>query len=77
MSVRSKNSLIKISPDTQAIDFKNATNLEVMIDANVSDNRIGKELLEFELKVKIILIKMKLKSISNLSMLIHMKIILV
>lgn len=50
LSVRSKNSLIKISPDTQAIDFKNATNLEVMIDANVSDNRIGKELLEFELK---------------------------
>ncbi|ENS4085413.1 hypothetical protein ACER1K_001679 [Campylobacter coli] len=50
LSVRSKNSLIKISPDTQAIDFKNATNLEVMMDANVSDNRIGKELLEFELK---------------------------
>lgn len=49
MSVRSKN-FIKISPDTQAIDFKNATNLEVMMDANVSDNRIGKELLEFELK---------------------------
>ncbi|EAI9961201.1 alpha-2-macroglobulin [Campylobacter coli] len=50
LSVRSKNSLIKISPDTQTIDFKNATNLEVMMDANVSDNRIGKELLEFELK---------------------------
>lgn len=50
LSVRSKNSLIKISPDTQTIDFKSATNLEVMMDANVSDNRIGKELLEFELK---------------------------
>lgn len=50
LSVRSKNSLIKISPDTQTIDFKSATNLEVMMDVNVSDNRIGKELLEFELK---------------------------
>ncbi len=50
LSVRSKNSLIKISPDTQTIDFKSATNLEVMMDANVSDNKIGKELLEFELK---------------------------
>lgn len=50
LSIRSKNSLIKISPDTQTIDFKSATNLEVMMDANVSDNRIGKELLEFELK---------------------------
>ncbi len=50
LSVRSKNSLIKISPDVQTIDFKSATNLEVMMDANVSDNRIGKELLEFELK---------------------------
>ncbi len=50
LSVRSKNSLIKISPDTQTIDFKSATNLEMMMDANVSDNRIGKELLEFELK---------------------------
>ncbi|HEB7541112.1 TPA: hypothetical protein RZH72_000302 [Campylobacter coli] len=50
LSVRSKNSLIKISPDAQTIDFKSATNLEVMMDANVSDNRIGKELLEFELK---------------------------
>lgn len=50
LSVKSKNSLIKISPNIQTIDFKNATNLEVLMDANVSDDKIGKDILEFELK---------------------------
>lgn len=50
LSVKSKNSLIKISPNIQTIDFKNATNLEVLMDANVSDDKIGKDVLEFELK---------------------------